>query len=167
MQDRVRMHHETVRAAFARLDIGDKGFLTVNDLRKNLGEDFAGVTAEDLLAEADPNGTGRIYCDQFMEYLLHDEPDKDHEDDRQMFLTQKRQDELWHNWCKRAEFADLIMHDNTTRTEGHRGTLPDAWTKAHDDLDKEADAKKGFGKSNSLHAIFRKGLQTPSPKPAT
>merc|ERR1712060_640836 len=48
MQDRVKMHQQSVREAFARFDSGDRGYLTKDDLKKVLGSEWHGASLDEM-----------------------------------------------------------------------------------------------------------------------
>mmetsp|Transcript_56819 Transcript_56819/g.133447 ORF Transcript_56819/g.133447 Transcript_56819/m.133447 type:complete len:548 (+) Transcript_56819:165-1808(+) len=66
---RIEMHDDLLMNAFRRFDTDGTGYITVEDLRKVLGESFDGATVEELLREADMSGRGKIFAEEFISYL--------------------------------------------------------------------------------------------------
>mmetsp|Transcript_50169 Transcript_50169/g.92671 ORF Transcript_50169/g.92671 Transcript_50169/m.92671 type:complete len:549 (+) Transcript_50169:130-1776(+) len=66
---RIEMHDDLLMNAFRRFDTDGTGYITVEDLRKVLGESFDGATVEELLREADACGKGKISAEEFIRYL--------------------------------------------------------------------------------------------------
>lgn len=69
LQTRVRMHEDLLRKTFARFDQDGSGIITVDDLRKVLGDTFGDVALKELIAEADADGNGSIDYEEFLQYL--------------------------------------------------------------------------------------------------
>jgi len=69
MHERVRMHEDALWATFSRIDRGNKGVITADDLSSILDDGFGSVDAEELLREVDRDGSGQVSCQAFVEYL--------------------------------------------------------------------------------------------------
>jgi len=69
---RIAMHDELIRRTFHRFDKGDTGSITLDDLRKVLGESFEGTEVEELLKEADFKNDGKISFEEFTQFLVGD-----------------------------------------------------------------------------------------------
>lgn len=67
---RIAMHDELIRRTFHRFDKGDTGSITLDDLRKVLGESFEGTEVEELLKEADFKNDGQISFEEFTQFLV-------------------------------------------------------------------------------------------------
>jgi calcium-dependent protein kinase len=67
---RIAMHDELIRRTFHRFDKGDTGSITLDDLRKVLGESFEGTEVEELLKEADFKNDGKISFEEFTQFLM-------------------------------------------------------------------------------------------------
>merc|ERR1712232_1162666 len=66
---RIRLHDELLRSTFERLDCDHSGYITPQNLRDVLGDDFSGARMEDLIKEADFLDDGRISYDEFITFL--------------------------------------------------------------------------------------------------
>jgi len=66
---RTQLRHETLRAAFHRLDADSSGAISVDDMRKVIGDTFEGVNIELLLQEADHSGKGEVGFSDFVRAL--------------------------------------------------------------------------------------------------
>lgn len=69
MQDRIRQHEDVLRKVFAKFDPDNCGYITVDDLRYVIGDEFDGEDVEDLIQEADPSANGKISYDEFLQFL--------------------------------------------------------------------------------------------------
>jgi hypothetical protein len=63
------MHEDLLRKTFARFDQDGSGIITVDDLRKVLGDTEGDVALKELIAEADADGNGSIDYEEFLQYL--------------------------------------------------------------------------------------------------
>mmetsp|Transcript_90804 Transcript_90804/g.256450 ORF Transcript_90804/g.256450 Transcript_90804/m.256450 type:complete len:553 (+) Transcript_90804:58-1716(+) len=69
MQDRICLHEDVLRKTFSRFDEDQNGCITVEDLRKVLGDSFEGEDLEDLIKDADANKDGSVSYDEFLMYF--------------------------------------------------------------------------------------------------
>lgn len=69
LSTRLDMHEEIIRRTFDRLDADDSGCICAADLRQVLGDSFDGREVDDLLQEADKEGTGRVSFEQFLNWM--------------------------------------------------------------------------------------------------
>lgn len=78
LQNRVRMHEDILRKTFARFDQDGSGIITVDDLRKVLGDTYGDVDVRELLAEADADGNGSIDYEEFLKFAdMDSQPGED------------------------------------------------------------------------------------------
>jgi len=66
---RIAMHDGLLRSAFKRFDSDASGYITVEDLREVLGDDFEGEKVDTMLKEADLLKDNRISYAEFVAYL--------------------------------------------------------------------------------------------------
>eukprot|EP00927_Polykrikos_kofoidii_P039220 TRINITY_DN3364_c0_g2_i1.p1 TRINITY_DN3364_c0_g2~~TRINITY_DN3364_c0_g2_i1.p1 ORF type:complete len:537 (+),score=73.17 TRINITY_DN3364_c0_g2_i1:132-1742(+) len=66
---RIDLHDELLRSAFNKFDVDGSGYITLDDLKEVLGENFEGEEMDKLLAEADVLEDGRISYAEFVAYL--------------------------------------------------------------------------------------------------
>lgn len=72
LQTRARLHDDVLRATFQRFDVDGTGKITVESLRRLLGDSFEGCDVEALLQEADVSGSGVIQYRDFIAYIRED-----------------------------------------------------------------------------------------------
>merc|ERR1719272_1111790 len=66
-----------LRATFRRLDADNSGFITAENLKGVLGDNFDGINVGDLLKEADLDGNGKISYTEFSRFLTESMDSKD------------------------------------------------------------------------------------------
>jgi len=76
---RIKLHDELLSSTFQRFDVDNSGFITTDNLREILGNNFEGQAVETMVAEADQLKDGRISYAEFVSYLRGD-PLDDHAD---------------------------------------------------------------------------------------
>merc|ERR1719410_231359 len=76
---RIKLHDELLSSTFKRFDVDNSGFITTDNLREILGNQFEGEAVETMVAEADQLKDGRISYAEFVSYLRGD-PLGDHAD---------------------------------------------------------------------------------------
>jgi len=69
---RINLHDELLMGAFKRFDVDNSGYITVENLREVLGDNFEGNEVEKLVGEADALKDGRISFPEFVHYLRGD-----------------------------------------------------------------------------------------------
>merc|ERR1719469_1534210 len=69
LQSRVGMNEDILRSTFKRFDVDGNGQITAGDLREILGDVFEGAKIEELVQEADTDGSGTISYDEYLAYL--------------------------------------------------------------------------------------------------
>jgi calcium-dependent protein kinase len=71
MQEEVQLREEHIRAAFHRLDADNSGSISVEDIRRTLGDTFEGVEASSLVRETglSPSAQEEIGFDSFVRVL--------------------------------------------------------------------------------------------------
>jgi calcium-dependent protein kinase len=69
---RIQMNDNLIRDAFKRFDKDNSGFITIDNLKEVLGDDYRGQDIEAMLKEADIRQDGRISLEEFFEYLTGD-----------------------------------------------------------------------------------------------
>jgi calcium-dependent protein kinase len=76
---RIALHDDLLKSAFKKFDVDNSGYITVENLRQVLGENFDGEEVEKLIKEADLLQDGRVSYPEFVSYLRGD-PLQDHGD---------------------------------------------------------------------------------------
>merc|ERR1712003_482664 len=66
---RIDLNDKLLRETFKRFDHDGSGFITVQDLRRILGDCYEGQEVSKMLQEADLSGDGKIDLEEFMHYL--------------------------------------------------------------------------------------------------
>merc|ERR1712039_20657 len=69
---RIQLNDGLLKNAFARFDKDSSGYITVDNLREVLGDQFEGTEVSRLLKEADLLGDHRISYDEFVAFLRGD-----------------------------------------------------------------------------------------------
>jgi len=69
---RIKLHDELLSSTFQRFDVDNSGFITTDNLREILGNNFEGQAVETMVAEADQLKDGRISYAEFVSYLRGD-----------------------------------------------------------------------------------------------
>jgi calcium-dependent protein kinase len=85
---RIALHDDLLKAAFKKFDTDNSGYITVENLREVLGDQFEGQEVEKLLAEADQLHDNRISYPEFVSYLRGD-PLSDHGDAAAKIIDQQ------------------------------------------------------------------------------
>jgi len=80
MSSRIEIHEDLVRAAFRRMDEDASGEISLEDLRRVLGENLDGKEVEKLVQEAKLMTNGTIKYDEFMAYLCGGEANEEHQE---------------------------------------------------------------------------------------
>jgi len=76
---RIKLHDDLLSSTFKRFDVDNSGYITTDNLRDILGNQFEGQAVETMVAEADQLKDGRISYAEFVSYLRGD-PLDDHAD---------------------------------------------------------------------------------------
>ena len=66
LSKRFYMREGRIRAAFQKLDIDNSGYITADNLKDMLGDDFTPKRVQEMIAEADIGGDGRIDYQEFL-----------------------------------------------------------------------------------------------------
>jgi len=66
LSKRFYMREGRIRAAFQKLDIDNSGYITAENLKDMLGDDFTPKRVQEMIAEADIGGDGRIDYQEFL-----------------------------------------------------------------------------------------------------
>ena len=80
---RLWLSRERIRDAFSRLDVDGTGYITRDNLKALLGDEWTADKVETMMSEADTKGDGRIDFDEFVAVMSnaaladHAEPDSD------------------------------------------------------------------------------------------
>eukprot|EP00927_Polykrikos_kofoidii_P062759 TRINITY_DN57562_c0_g1_i1.p1 TRINITY_DN57562_c0_g1~~TRINITY_DN57562_c0_g1_i1.p1 ORF type:complete len:611 (-),score=131.93 TRINITY_DN57562_c0_g1_i1:52-1884(-) len=78
---RVKVNDDVLRKTFSRFDREDSGLISAEDLRASLGVPaggvFEGADIEELIREADTSGDGKIDYQEFIEYVLRADEQRD------------------------------------------------------------------------------------------
>jgi len=69
---RLYMQEERIQEAFERLDVSNTGYITAEDLKRVLGDDYDPARVEEMMKEADIGGDGKIAYDEFVK-MIRDE----------------------------------------------------------------------------------------------
>jgi calcium-dependent protein kinase len=112
---RIALHDDLLKSAFKKFDVDNSGYITVENLRQVLGDNFDGEEVEKLMQEADLLQDGRVSYPEFVSYLRGD-PLQDHGDaaakiiDTQLNSKQKSSDSFW----DKAGMPRLIMKNKNS-----------------------------------------------------
>eukprot|EP00927_Polykrikos_kofoidii_P002438 TRINITY_DN10976_c0_g1_i1.p1 TRINITY_DN10976_c0_g1~~TRINITY_DN10976_c0_g1_i1.p1 ORF type:complete len:555 (+),score=120.75 TRINITY_DN10976_c0_g1_i1:182-1846(+) len=66
---RIAMHDDMLLATFRRFDVDNSGYITAENLKVVLGDQYDGAKVEMILQEADESNDGRISYEEFLSYL--------------------------------------------------------------------------------------------------
>lgn len=69
---RLYMQEERIQEAFHRLDVSNTGYITKEDLRAVLGDDYDPVRVDEMMSAADDSGDGKIDYGEFVK-MIRDE----------------------------------------------------------------------------------------------
>lgn len=69
VNSRIVLHENLLRSTFRKFDIDNSGYITVENLREVLGDEYKGAQVDELLAEGDLLKDGRISYPEFVSYL--------------------------------------------------------------------------------------------------
>lgn len=70
LQSRFLLQENVIREAFQKFDIDNTGFITVDNLRQVLGDEYNGTQVEDIIAAVDYKKNGVIEYDEFVQALM-------------------------------------------------------------------------------------------------
>jgi len=74
---RTTLHRRVIREAFQKFDVDGKGFISIDDLRRVLGNEYGGTHVEDIIADVDRFKNGVIEYSDFVEALMEHLPSGD------------------------------------------------------------------------------------------
>lgn len=69
LSKRLYQSEERIREAFSRLDVDGSGFITADNLRKVMGDDYDSKRVEEMLHDADAEGDGKINYEEFAKLI--------------------------------------------------------------------------------------------------
>merc|ERR1719375_2290002 len=69
-QSRFLAQESNIEKAFRRFDVDNTGYISVDNLRQVLGNEYNNTRVEDILAEVDHKGNGVIEYDEFLSALM-------------------------------------------------------------------------------------------------
>jgi len=78
VSSRIQINDKHLKAAFSRFDVDNTNCITVDNLKKVLGESFEGHEVEELLREADSTHDGKISYEEFIQYIKSHDASEDH-----------------------------------------------------------------------------------------
>jgi len=102
---RILLHEDMIRGAFERFDADNSGYITADNLRKMLGEQYEGAQVEQLIHEADFKHDGRISYAEFVHYLKGNEVSEAHQDAATKVIDGEVQRNVSENGVKRASLV--------------------------------------------------------------
>merc|ERR1719262_1309923 len=70
LQSRFLLQENVIREAFQKFDIDNTGYISVDNLRQVLGDEYNGTQIEEIIAQVDYKKNGVIDYDEFVQALM-------------------------------------------------------------------------------------------------
>eukprot|EP00920_Eleutheroschizon_duboscqi_P034930 GHVT01084072.1.p2 GENE.GHVT01084072.1~~GHVT01084072.1.p2 ORF type:complete len:236 (+),score=36.06 GHVT01084072.1:2036-2743(+) len=70
LQTRIKLHEDLVRRSFQKFDVDKTGWISLENLKAVLGDNYRGDSIESVLKEADISGNGQIHYEEFLAIVL-------------------------------------------------------------------------------------------------
>lgn len=90
---RIAMHDELLSKTFQKFDVDNTGFISKDNLKKVLGDNYSGADIDALIKAADTDKTGVISYEEFISYLKNSHGAKEHTDVAEKLIDAQLQPE--------------------------------------------------------------------------
>jgi Ca2+-binding EF-hand superfamily protein len=140
---KIQIRDSLLRWTFLRFDIDSSGFITVENLRSVLGARYGGASVEELAAELDADGDGRISYEEFADFFQSDGDGDEAEEAQQKVVAADAAPRSVCCNCQKSVSPGIRFCSLSCKEQSNEMTSKEeAARKKKEDADRKAQEKK-------------------------